>query len=136
VTIMRISVVSLLLAGVAACGLWPSATSAQPMMLTPMSVENYRVLQRVSRNGGWSATAYRNYMVGLFEGVLSSEGDATGDRHGKLFCLPPGRERSSIAADFEWLENELNTVVARAQPNALVARIFIAHLTERFPCQR
>ena len=54
-----------------------------------MSVKNYRVLLQVSRNGGWGATAYRSYLVGLFEGLLSSEGEAAGDRYGRLFCLPP-----------------------------------------------
>ena len=45
-----------------------------------MTVETYRVLQRVSRNAGWASTAYRNYLIGLFEGLLSSEGEAAGDR--------------------------------------------------------
>lgn len=108
---------------------------AQTTVLNPMSVKNYRVLLQVSRNGGWGSTAYRNYLVGLFEGLLSSEGDATGDRHGRLFCLPPERVRGSIIQTLEWMENELNNVVAKAQPDAYVARIFVTHLTTSYPCQ-
>ena len=99
-----------------------------------MTVETYRVLQRVSRNAGWASTAYRNYLIGLFEGLLSSEGDAAGDRHGRLFCLPPERGRGSLAETFEWMEIELNNVVAKAQPKSYVARIFVAHLTTSYPC--
>jgi hypothetical protein len=116
------------------CAVLPRGAVAQPTLLKPMTVENYRLLQRVSRNAGWASTAYRNYLVGLFEGLLSSEGSAAGDRHGKLFCLP-ARHGASIAASFEWLENELNTVVARSKPETLVARIFVAHLTQKYPCQ-
>jgi hypothetical protein len=107
---------------------------AQPTILSPMSVENYRLMQRVSRNGGWGATAYRNYLIGLFEGLLVSEGDTAGDRHGRLFCLPPERGRST-SDTFEWMENELNNVVAKAPPNTYVVRIFVAHLTTSYPCQ-
>jgi hypothetical protein len=106
-----------------------------PSVLHPMSVETYRVLQRVSRNAGWASTAYRNYLIGLFEGLLSSEGDAAGDRYGRLFCLPPERGRGSIAETFEWMEIELNNVVAKAPPNSYVARIFVAHLTASYPCK-
>ena len=80
------------------------------------------MLQRVSRNAGWASTAYRNYLIGLFEGLLSSEGDAAGDRYGRLFCLPPERGRSSLSETYEWLEIELNNVVAKAQPSSYVAR--------------
>ena len=111
------------------------SAAAQPTVLQPMSVETYRVLQRVSRNAGWASTAYRNYLVGLFEGLLSSEGDAAGDRYGRLFCLPPGQGKGSLADTFEWMETELNNVVARAQPNTYVARIFVAHLTSSYPCK-
>ena len=111
------------------------ASFAQPSVLHPMSVETYRVLQRVSRNAGWASTAYRNYLVGLFEGLLISEGEAAGDRHGRLFCLPPERGSGSLAEKFEWLENELNNVVAKAKPNAYVASIFVAHLTANHPCK-
>ena len=104
-------------------------------VLHPMSVETYRVLQRVSRNSGWASTAYKNYLIGLFEGLLSSEGEATGDRYGRPFCLPPERGRDSLAATFEWMEIELNNVVAKAQPNAYVARIFVTHLTTSYPCK-
>ena len=107
----------------------------QPSVFNPMSVETYRVLQRVSRNAGWASTAYRNYLIGLFEGLLSSEGEAAGDRYGRLFCLPPERGRGSLAETFEWMEIELNNVVAKAQPNAYVARIFVAHLTTSYPCK-
>jgi hypothetical protein len=114
----------------------PQATriaAAQPNVLRPVTVETYRVLQRASRGAGWPSTAYRNYLVGLFEGLLVSEGSAA-DRRGTLFCLPPGKG-VSIAATFEWLENELNEVVERAQPKDLVSRIFVSHLTAKFPCQ-
>ena len=100
-----------------------------------MSVKNYRVLLQVSRNGGWGATAYRSYLVGLFEGLLSSEGDAAGDRYGRLFCLPPERGRGSLAETFEWMEIELNNVVAKSLPDAYVARVFVAHLTTSYPCK-
>jgi hypothetical protein len=111
------------------------ALQPQPSVLNPMTVETYRVLQRVSRNAGWASTAYRNYLVGLFEGLLSSEGDAAGDRYGRLFCLPPESGRGSLGGTFEWLETELNNVVAKAQPNTYVARIFVAHLTTSYPCK-
>jgi hypothetical protein len=107
----------------------------QPSVLHPMTVETYRVLQRVSRNSGWASTAYRNYLIGLFEGLLSSEGDTAGDRYGRLFCLPPESGRSSLAETFEWMEIELNNVVAKAQPNSYVARIYVAHLTTSYPCK-
>ncbi len=84
---------------------------------------------------GWASTAYRNYLVGLFEGLLSSEGDAAGDRYGRLFCLPPERGRGSLAETFEWMEIELNNVVAKAQPNTYVARIFVTHLATSYPCK-
>jgi hypothetical protein len=106
----------------------PARAVAQPNVLHPMSVETYRVLQRVSRNAGWASTAYRNYLIGLFEGLLSSEGDAAGG-------LPPERGRGSLAETFEWMETELNNVVAKAQPNSYVARIFVAHLTTSYPCK-
>jgi hypothetical protein len=116
-----------------ACAAMPRSADAQPTLLRPMTVETYRVLQRVSRNAGWASTAYKNYLVGLFEGVLSSEGSTVGDRHGKLFCIPAGKG-SSIPATFEWMETELNNVVARSKPDALVARIFVSHLTKKYPC--
>ena len=40
----------------------------------------------------------------------------------------PRRGRGSLAETFEWLEIELNNVVAKAQPNTYVARIFVTHL--------
>ena len=46
----------------AAILLTAAASVAQPSVLHPMSVETYRVLQRVSRNAGWASTAYRNYL--------------------------------------------------------------------------
>jgi hypothetical protein len=107
---------------------------AQPTVLAPMNVKNYRVLLQVSRNGGWGSTAYRNYLVGLFEGLLSSEGDAAGDRRGRLFCLPPEHGHGSLTDTFGWMEAELNNVVAKSLPDAYVARAFVTHLTARYPC--
>ena len=37
-----------------------------------------------------------------------------GDRHGRLFCLPAETARGSLAETFEWMEIELNNVVAKA----------------------
>jgi hypothetical protein len=115
---------------------WPAGAAAQATItLAPMNVENYRVLQRVSRNAGWASTAYKNYLVGLFEGLLYSEGGTEGG--GRLFCLPPTvRDSGKLSDTFEWMETELNNVVAKAQPNAMVARIYEAHLAQNFPCQR
>ena len=135
-TAMRILLLALCVFGaVVPFRVLTDAAFGQPTVLQPMSVETYRVLQRVSRNAGWASTAYRNYLIGLFEGLMSSEGEAAGDRFGRLFCLPPERGRGSIADTFEWLETELNNVVAKAQPNAYVARIFVAHLTTSYPCK-
>lgn len=134
-TIMRTLVLALCVVGIASVRM-PAYAVAQPnVLLAPMSVKNYRVLLQVSRNGGWGATAYRNYLVGLFEGLLSSEGDAAGDRHGRLFCLPPERGRGSLTETFEWMEAELNNVVAKSLPDAYVARIFVTHLATSYPCQ-
>jgi hypothetical protein len=116
-------------------GAEPNVLHPHTSVLHPMTVETYRVLQRVSRNSGWASTAYRNYLIGLFEGLLSSEGDAAGDRYGRLFCLPPERGRGSLSETYEWLEIELNNVVAKAQPNSYVARIFVVHLTTSYPCK-
>lgn len=126
--------VSLLLMCVA--GLWPAGAAAQvTIVLAPMNVENYRVLQRVSRGAGWASTAYKNYLVGLFEGLLYSEGGSEGGA--KLFCLPTAvRDSGKLSDIFEWMETELNNVVAKAQPNAMVARIYLAHLSQNFPCPR
>jgi hypothetical protein len=115
---------------------WPADAAAQATItLAPMNVENYRVLQRVSRNAGWASTAYKNYMVGLFEGLLNSEGGS--ENGAKLFCIPPAvRDSGKLSDTFEWMETELTNVVAKAQPNAMVARIFVAHLSQNFPCHR
>src|SRR5262249_18002454 len=114
----------------------PARAVAQPNnMLTPMSVKNYKVLLQVSRNGGWGAVGDKDYQVGLFEGLMSSEGDAAGDRYGRLFCFPPERASGSLPEKFDWLENELNNVVAKSLPDAYVARIFVAHLTTSYPCK-
>jgi hypothetical protein len=113
----------------------PNVLYPHTSVLHPMSVKNYRILVQVSRNGGLGATAYRNYLVGLFEGLMSSEGTAAGDRHGRLFCLPPERGRGSLAETFEWMEIELNNVVAKSLPDAYVARVFVAHLTTSYPCK-
>jgi hypothetical protein len=116
-------------------GWWPTSAAAQAtIVLAPMNVESYRVLQRVSRNAGWASTAYKNYLVGLFEGLLYSEGGTEG---AKLFCLPPTvRDSGKLSDIFEWMESELNKVVANAEPNAMVARIYVTHLSHNFPCHR
>lgn len=133
---MRMRAALLLSIGVA--GLWSAGAAAQAtIVLAPMNVENYRVLQRVSRNAGWASTAYKNYLVGLFEGLLHAEGGAENAMASKLFCLPPQvRDSGQLSHIFEWMENELNNVVAKAQPNAQVAQIFGAHLSQNFPCHR
>ena len=131
---MRILAVLLFAFGVA--GWWPVGVAAQPtIVLAPMTVESYRVLQRVSRNAGWASTAYKNYLVGLFEGLLYSEGGS--ESGAKLFCLPAAvRDTGKLSDIFEWMETELNKIVATAQPSAQVARIYVAHLSQNFPCQR
>jgi hypothetical protein len=129
----RLAVLGLL----CAAALWmPAGAAAQATItLAPMNVENFRVLQRVSRNAGWASTAYKNYLVGLFEGLLHSEGGSEGGA--KLFCLPAAvRDSGKLSDTFEWMENELTNVVAKAQPNAMVARIFVAHLSHNYPCHR
>jgi len=119
-------------------GLWPACAAAQAtIVLAPMNVENYRVLQRVSRNAGWASTAYKNYLVGLFEGLLHAEGGAENAMTNKMFCLPPQvRDSNKLSDIFEWMETELNNLIANAQPSAQVARIYIAHLSQNFPCYR
>src|SRR5262245_19204025 len=119
-------------------GLWPGCAAAQAtIVLAPMNVENYRVLQRVSRNAGWASTAYKNYLVGLFEGLLHAEGGAENAMTNKMFCLPPQvRDSNKLSDIFEWMETELNNLIANAQPSAQVARIYIAHLSQNFPCYR
>jgi len=111
------------------------AADAQPIVLRSMNVETYRVMQRVANNAGWGATAYRNYLIGLFEGLLISETGEAGERSSRLFCLPPERTRGASTETFEWLEAELNKAVANARPDAYVARIFVAHLTASYPCK-
>jgi len=125
-----------LLLSICTAGLWPAGAAAQAtIVLAPMNVESYRVLQRVSRNAGWGSTAYKNYLVGLFEGLLHAEGGA--ENASKLFCLPPQvRDSGKLSDIFEWMETELNNVVGKAQPSAQVARIYVAHLSVNFPCQR
>jgi hypothetical protein len=123
---------------ICSAGLWSAYAAAQAtIVLAPMNVENYRVLQRVSRNAGWASTAYKNYLVGLFEGLLHAEGGAVNPMVNKLFCLPaPVRDTGRLSDIFEWMETELNKIVATAQPNAQVARIYVAHLSLNFPCHR
>lgn len=127
-----------LLLSIGSAGLWPAGAAAQAtIVLAPMSVENYRVLQRVSRNAGWASTAYKNYLVGLFEGLLYAEGGADNAVARKLFCLPPQvRDSGKLSEIFEWMESELTNAVAMAQPSAQVARIYVAHLSQNFPCRR
>ena len=75
-------------------GLGAGAAAAQATItLAPMVVENYRVLQRVSRNAGWGSTAYKNYLVGLFEGLLIAE-SAPGSSV-KAYCLPAAVRESA-----------------------------------------
>ena len=129
-------ILAALLCAIAITGGRPASVAAQAtIVLAPMTVENYRVLQRVSRNAGWASTAYKNYLVGLFEGLLYSEGGS--ESGAKLFCLPPAvRDSGKLSDVFEWMETELNNVAAKAQPNAMVARVYLAHLAQNFPCQR
>jgi hypothetical protein len=108
---------------------------AQPIVLRSMDVKTYRVMQQVANNAGWGATAYRNYLIGLFEGLLISEVAEAGERSSRLFCLPAERVRGTPTETFEWLETELNKVVVKAKPEAYVARIFVAHLTASYPCK-
>ena len=100
-----------------------------------MDVKTYRVMQQVANNAGWGATAYRNYLIGLFEGLILTETAVAGERSSRLFCLPRERAQASPGETFEWLESELNKVVAGAKPDAYVARIFVAHLTASYPCR-
>jgi hypothetical protein len=135
VIIMRMLAALLL---ISATNSWSTYAAAQAtIVLAPMNVENYRVLQRVSRNAGWASTAYKNYLVGLFEGLLHAEGGAENAMVNKLFCLPtPVRDTGRLSDIFEWMETELNKLVAAAQPSAQVARIYVAHLSLNFPCHR
>ena len=121
-----------------AASLVPASAKAQvTVVLAPMNVENYRVLQRVSRNAGWASTAYKNYLVGLFEGLLHAEGGADNPMTNKLFCLPSRvRDSNKLSDIFEWMQTELDNLTANAQPSAQVARIYVAHLTQNFPCHR
>jgi hypothetical protein len=133
---MRIIAALLLSFCMAQPALWPTIAAAQvTIVLAPMTVENFRMLQRVSRNGGWTGTAYKNYLVGLFEGLLHAEGGA--ENATRLFCLPAAvRDGGKIIDIFDWMDHELNIVVGKAQPNAQVARIYAAHLSQQFPCTR
>jgi hypothetical protein len=126
------------LLSICAASLSPASAEAQAtIVLAPMSVENYRVLQRVSRNAGWASTAYKNYLVGLFEGLLHAEGGAENAMTNKLFCLPPQvRDSNKLSDIFEWMETELNNLIANAQPSAQVARTYVAYLSQNFPCHR
>lgn len=107
----------------------------QPIVQRSMDVKTYRVMQQVANNAGWGATAYRNYLIGLFEGLILTEAGAAGERSSRLFCLPRERVQATPAETFEWLEGELNKVVAGARPDAYVARIFVAHMSARYPCK-
>lgn len=132
---MRIFAALLMSICVAVPSLWLASAAAQvTIVLAPMSVENFRMLQRVSRNGGWTSTAYKNYLVGLFEGLLHAEGGA--ENATRMFCLPAAvRDGGKLADIFDWMETELTIVVAKAaQPGAQVARIYAAHLSQHFPC--
>jgi hypothetical protein len=117
---------------------WSTYAAAQAtIVLAPMNVENYRVLQRVSRNAGWASTSYKNYLVGLFEGLLHAEGGAENAMTHKLFCLPPQvRDSAKLSDIFEWMETELNKLIITAQPSAQVAQVYVTHLSQNFPCHR
>ena len=123
---------------ISATNSWSTYAAAQAtIVLAPMNVENYRVLQRVSRNAGWASTSYKNYLVGLFEGLLHAEGGAENAMTHKLFCLPPQvRDSAKLSDIFEWMETELNKLISSAQPSAQVAKIYVTHLSQNFPCQR
>jgi hypothetical protein len=123
---------------ISAASSWSTRATAQAtIVLAAMNVENYRVLQRVSRNAGWASTSYKNYLVGLFEGLLHAEGGAENAMTHKLFCLPPQvRDSAKLSDIFEWMETELNKLIANAQPGAQVAQIYVTHLSQNFPCHR
>jgi hypothetical protein len=123
---------------ISAINSWSTYAAAQAtIVLAPMNVENYRVLQRVSRNAGWASTSYKNYLVGLFEGLLHAEGGAENAMTHKLFCLPPQvRDSAKLSDIFEWMETELNKLIITAQPSAQVAQIYATHLSQKFPCHR
>jgi hypothetical protein len=135
VIIMRMLAALLL---ISATNSWSTYATAQAtIVLAPMNVENYRVLQRVSRNAGWASTSYKNYLVGLFEGLLHAEGGAENAMTHKLFCLPPQvRDSAKLSDIFEWMETELNKLIITAQPSAQVAQIYVTHLSQNFPCHR
>jgi len=134
--IMMRMLAALLLIG--ATNSWSTYAAAQAtIVLAPMNVENYRVLQRVSRNAGWASTSYKNYLVGLFEGLLHAEGGAENAMTHKLFCLPPQvRDSAKLSDIFEWMETELNKLIITAQPSAQVAQVYVTHLSQNFPCHR
>jgi hypothetical protein len=46
------------------------------------------------------------------------------------------RDSSKLSDIFEWMETELNKLIANAQHNAQVAQIYVAHLSLNFPCHR
>ena len=129
---MRVAAALLICA--ALCG---SALAQATIVLAPMNVDNFRLLQRVSRNAGWASTAYKNYMVGLFEGLLNAEGSSENNHSARLFCLPPPvRDSARLSDTFDWMETQLTNVVAKAESTDMVAKVFVAHLTKNFPCSR
>jgi hypothetical protein len=112
------------------------AQTAAPAVLVPMNVETFHFMQRIARNGGFGATAYKNYIVGLFEGLLYAEGTSPEGPAGKLFCLPPEYSRDKIIKLFEWMETDFNRLVADAPPKALVSELYASYLNKNFPCTR
>jgi hypothetical protein len=123
------------LACILSLGAMAGVAHGQPIVQRSMDVKTYRVMQQVANNAGWGATAYRNYLIGLFEGLMLTEASAAGEQSNRLFCLPQERAQASPAEKFEWLESELTKVVAGAKPDAYVARIFVAHLSASYPCK-
>jgi hypothetical protein len=132
---MRLLAFTLGLACTLSLGAMAGIAHGQPIVQRSMDVKTYRMLVQVANNGGWGATAHRNYLIGLFEGLMLTEAGTAGEQSNRLFCLPRERLQASPAERFEWLESELNKIVAGAKPEAYVARIFVAHLSESYPCK-
>jgi hypothetical protein len=112
------------------------AQTTAPAVLVPMTVETFHFMQRIARNGGFGATAYKNYIVGLFEGLLHAEGTTAEGSTGKLFCLPPEHSRAKIIKLFEWMEADVNRLVVDAPPKALVSDLYASYLNKNYPCTR
>jgi hypothetical protein len=108
---------------------------AEDVPLTPMNVKLFEILQRQENNDSWSGVAYRNYLIGLFEGLLFSEGSETYTTGTKLFCLPAQFRAGSVPDVFSRLEVELKVAVRGGKPEEYVSQVFIRHLVRSFPCR-